>query len=110
MRIVPAPGTLNVEMRSVSGTVLAAAVDGRAIDTTRYRRRSPHWTLSYAAPPDSGFTLALTMKRGARIALEISAQSAGIPPLTGLSIPLRPDDVVPVQTGDHTDVYRRVTF
>jgi len=110
MRIVPAPGTVNVEMRSVSGTVLAAAVDGRAIDTTRYRRRSPHWTLSYAAPPDSGFTLALTMKRGARIALEISAQSAGIPPLTGLSIPLRPDDVVPVQTGDHTDVYRRVTF
>ena len=110
LRIVSAPGTLNVEMRSIDGTVLAAAVDGRAIDTTRYRRRTRQWTLSYAAPPDSGFTLALTMPRGARIALELSAQSAGIAPLTGLRIPPRPDDVVPVQSGDQTDIYRRVTF
>ena len=110
LRIVPAPGTLNVEMRSVSGTVLAAAVDGRAIDTTRYRRKTPQWALSYAAPPDSGFTLALTMPRGATIALEISAQSAGIAPLSGLSIQSRPDDVVPIQTGDQTDIYRRVVF
>jgi hypothetical protein len=110
LRIVSAPGTLNVDMRSVGGTVLVAAVDGRVIDTTRYRRRTPQWTLSYAAPPDSGFTLALSVPRGAGITLEISAQSAGIAPLTGLSIPPRPDDVVPVQTGDQTDIYRRVTF
>jgi hypothetical protein len=110
LRIVSAPGTLNVDMRSVSGTVLAAAVDGRVVDTTRYRRRTPQWTLSYAAPPDSGFTLALTMPRGARITLELSAQSAGIAPLAGLIIPPRPDDVIPVQTGDQTDIYRRVTF
>ena len=110
MRIVSAPGTLNVEMRAVGSTVLAAAVDGRAIDTTSYRRKTPQWTLSYAAPSDSGFTLALTMPRGAKITLELSAQSAGIPPLTDLSIPPRPDDVVPVQSGDQTDIYRRVTF
>jgi hypothetical protein len=110
LRIVSAPGTLNVDMRSVAGTVLAAAVDGRVVDTTRYRRRTPQWTLSYAAPPDSGFTLTLTLPRGARITLELSAQSAGIAPLAGLSIPPRPDDVIPVQTGDQTDIYRRVTF
>jgi hypothetical protein len=110
LRIVSAPGTLNVDMRSVVGTVLVAAVDGRVVDTTRYRRRTPQWTLSYAAPPDSGFTLALTMPRGARITLELSAQSAGIAPLAGLSIPPRPEDVVPIQTGDQTDIYRRVTF
>jgi hypothetical protein len=110
MRIVSAPGTLNVDMRSVGGAVLAAAVDGRVIDTTRYRHKTPQWTLTYAAPPDSGFTLALTMPRGARITLEITAQTAGIGPLSGLSIPPRPDDVVPIQTGDQTDIYRRVTF
>jgi hypothetical protein len=97
-------------MRSVAGTVLAAAVDGRAIDTTRYRHKTPHWTLSYAAPPDSGFALALTIPRGDKITLEISAQSAGIGSFSALSIPRRPDDVVPVQSGDQTDIYRRVTF
>jgi hypothetical protein len=110
LRIVAAPGTLNVDMRSVGGTVLGAAVDGRLIDATRYRRKTPEWTLSYAAPVDSGFTLALTMPRGARITLELSARSAGISPLAALNIPPRPADVVPVQTGDQTDIYRRVTF
>jgi hypothetical protein len=110
LRIVSAPGTLNVEMRSVGGTVLAAAVDGRLIDTTRYRRKSAQWTLSYSAPPDSGFTIALTMPRSAKITLELSAQSAGIEPRSDLRIPPRPNDVVPVQTGDQTDIYRKVTF
>jgi hypothetical protein len=110
LRIVTAPGTLNVDMRSVGGTVLAAEVDGRVIDTTRYRRSTPQWTLSYAAPPDSGFTLALTMPRGARMTLELSAQTAGIPPLSDPKIAPRPDDVVPVQSGDQTDIHRRVTF
>jgi hypothetical protein len=110
LRIVSAPGTLNVDMRSVNGRVLAAAVDGRVIDTTRYRRSAPQWTLSYAAPPDSGFLLALTIPRGAKITLELGAQTAGIPSLAGLNIRARPDDVVPVQAGDQTDIYRRVTF
>jgi Peptidase family M28 len=110
LRIVSAPGTLNVDMRSVGGTVLVAEVDGRVIDTSRYRRSTPQWTLSYAAPPDSGFTVALTIPRGATMTLELSAQTAGILPLTDPSIPPRPDDVVPVQSGDQTDIYRRVTF
>ncbi len=110
LRIVAAPGALNVDMRAVDGTVLAASVDGRVIDTTRYRRPTPKWILSYVAPSDSGFVLALTMPTAARITLEIASQSAGLPPLGDTSIPPRPEDVVPVQTGDQTDVYRRVTF
>ena len=110
LRVVTAPGTLNVDMRAVSGTVLAAAIDGRAVDTTRYRHRTPRWILSYVAPSDSGFTLALTLPRGGKVTLEIGAQTAGIAPLTGLTVPSRPSDVVPVQSGDQTDVYRRVTF
>jgi hypothetical protein len=110
LRIVTAPGTLNVDLRSVSGTVLAASVDDRVVDTTRYRRRTPQWTFSYVAPADSGFKLALTLPRGAPITLEIGAQTAGIAPISGVNIPPRPADVVPVQFGDQTDSYRRVTF
>ena len=110
LRVVAAPGTLNVDMRTVNARVLTASVDGRRIDTTRYRRRTPQWTLSYAAPPDSGFTLALTVPRGNKVTLELGAQSAGIAPIQGLNIPARPQDVVPVQSGDQTDVFRRVTF
>jgi hypothetical protein len=110
LRIVTAPGTLNVDMRAVSGAVLAASIDGRAIDTTRYRHKTPRWTLSYVAPADTGFTLGLTMPRGGKVTLEIGAQSAGLPSLTGVTIPPRPENVVPVQSGDQTDVYRRVSF
>lgn len=110
LRIVCAPGTLEIEMRSVDGAVLGAAVDGRVIDASRYRRPSPQWELSFNAPPDSGFTVELTMARGAKTTLELSAQSAGIAPLPGVVIPRRPDDVVPVQSGDATIIHRRVTL
>ncbi|MEP7064616.1 MAG: M28 family peptidase [Gemmatimonadota bacterium] len=110
LRIVTTPGTLNVDLRAVSGTVLAAVVDGRVVDTTRYRRRMPQWTFAYEAPSDSGFTLGLTIPRGATLTLEIAAQTDGIALLPGLGIPPRPDDVVPVQSGDQTDIYRRLTF
>ena len=110
LRIVSAPGTMTLDIRSVGGAVLSASVDGRAIDTTRYRRACRKWELSYSAPPDSGFLLALTLPRGAKAVLELNAQSAGIAPVAGLRIPPRPDDVVPLQIGDVTDVYRKLTF
>jgi hypothetical protein len=110
LRIVPGPGTQEVEMRAASGVVLSAAIDGRAIDTSRYRRKTPHWELSYAAPTDSGFTVELTMPRGEKTTLELLAQSAGIRPLDGVTIPPRPPYVVPAQTGDVTLVRRGITF
>ena len=110
LRITSAPGTLELAMRAVSGTVLSAAVDGRAIDTTRYRRPSPHWQLSFSAPPDSGFVLDLTVPRDAKTTLELNAESAGIPSLAGVTIPPRPNDVVPAQMGDVTIIHRLVTF
>ncbi len=110
LRITTAPGTLELDMRSISGAVLSAAVDGRAIDTTRYRRRFPHWQLSYSAPPDSGIVLELKVPRDAKTTLELIAESVGIPPLAGVAIPPRPSAVVPVQTGDITVVHRLVTF
>jgi peptidase M28-like protein len=110
LHIVSAPGTQEIAMRADSGVVLTAAVDGRIVDTARYRRKTPQWVLSYAAPPDSGFTLELTMPSGAKPALELTAQSAGIAPLPGVVIPPRPANVVPAQTGDVTMIYKRFTF
>lgn len=110
LRIVAAPGTQEIEMRAADGIVLAASIDGRVINTTRYRRPSPKWVMSYSAPPDSGFMLELTMPRGAKTTLELTAQSAGIAPLSGVSTPRRPKNVVPVQSGDVTMIHRRVTF
>ncbi|MEO8879903.1 MAG: M28 family peptidase [Gemmatimonadaceae bacterium] len=110
LRIVSAPLTQEVEMRAAEGVVLAAAIDGRTIDTTRYRRPTPKWAMSYAAPPDSGFVLELTMPSGGKLELELTSESAWTAPIAGVSIPPRPQNVVPVQGGDQTMDYRRLTF
>jgi len=110
LRLVCAPGTQSVSIRTVDGTVLGASVDGRTIDPTRYRRPSPQWELSYEAPPDSGFALALTLPAGEKTTLELIAQTIGIGPVPGVDIPRRPGDVIPVQSGDATIVHRRITL
>jgi hypothetical protein len=108
LRVRAAPRTLDVVMSIDSGMVLDAAIDGRAIDTTRYRRRTPQWTLTYAAPTDSGFTLALTLKAGVRPTLELIARSADLPSLPDLHVPPRPAGVIASQEGDYTALHRRV--
>jgi hypothetical protein len=108
LRIKPDTGTLSVSIAADSGTIIAAAVDGRSIDRSRYRSRSTRWTLEYVAPADSGFTLRLTMPREAAPLLQVLARRPGIPQLKGLTVPTRPIGVLPIQTGDHTVVYKRV--
>jgi hypothetical protein len=110
LRIRPASGIRTIDVSAPGTRVLAAAVDGRAIDTTRYRRPSPTWAITYSAPPDSGFTLALTMPAGADASIELTGWSDGIPALPGRAIPPRPEGVVPVQSGDGTAVRRVVRF
>ncbi len=110
LRIVSASGTGYLEIRAAEGKVLAAAVDGRAIDSSRYRRVLTKWDLEYDAPPDSGFALELTIPRDTKATLELITHTAGIGALPGIDLPSRPDDVVPVQSGDETMVYRRLTF
>ncbi len=127
LRVRAAPGTLALHLRVLQLSVRSATVDGRAVDTTRYRRPSDEWGLTYWAPPDSGLTLALTLApdvapaiggaapgapsgsvAGTAPAIELMAQSAGIPEPQKTRIPPRPQYVVPAQTGDMTVVYRLV--
>jgi peptidase M28-like protein len=110
LRIRAASGSLNVLMGADSGVVLAAAVEGRSVDTRHYRQASSRWQLQYVAPPDSGFLLTLTVPASARPAIDVVARSSGMPALQGVRLPARPTGVIPAQTGDMTAVHRRITL
>jgi hypothetical protein len=107
LRVRPDTGTLSVSISADSG-IAAAAVDGRAIDRSRYRGRATRWTLEYVAPPDSGFTLRLQLAGAIAPSLSILARRPGIPQLTGLTVPARPAGVLPIQAGDQSIVFKRV--
>jgi hypothetical protein len=107
LRITPSRGTRSIGLRAESGSVLTARVDGRPIDASRYRRRLPAWALTYTAPPDSGFVLALTFAEGAAPTIGIISRRIGIPPLSGIRIPPRPEGIIAVGDGDGSMVYTR---
>ena len=108
VRVTTAPGTLAVGLRLLDARVAKASVDGRDIATTRYRRTSAQWTLMYTAPADSGLVLSFDVPRDARPSLEMTARTPGLPTISAMPIAPRPADVVPIQSGDVTVVYRRV--
>ena len=110
LRIRPDPGALSIATSVEGGTVLAASVDGRAIDRSRYRSRSARWLLDYVAPTDSGFVLRLAFAKGSLPLLGITSRRAGIPPLAGYRPPTKPDWLLPYHSGDMTVVYRRIRF
>jgi hypothetical protein len=103
-------GTAALGIRVTDTPVISAAIDGRTIDTMRYRLHTREWTLWYWAPSDSGALLSLIVPAGSTPKLEILAYSLGIPALPGVTILPRPSNVVPVQSGDVTIVCRRFSL
>jgi hypothetical protein len=110
LRITPSRGTRSIGLRAEQGSVLAARVDGRSIDTTRYRRQPRQWTLNYTAPPDSGFLLTLTLPNVMPTTIGILSRRIGIPVLQGIRIPQRPEGIIAVHDGDASIVYHRFTI
>ena len=110
LRVRAATGTEAITMRAMETNVLRAAVDGRPIATDRYRAGVRFWRLTYAAPPDSGFTLALAVPAGSRISLDVASRAPGIPALENVRLPSRPPNVVTAQSGDITLIHRTVTL
>jgi hypothetical protein len=110
LRIVPAPGTEVINMQAPDTRVLRAAIDGRTIDTSRYRGGVRSWRLDYTGPPTSGITLALALPAGSQLSLDLMTRTPGLPALSGVQIPTRTADVVTIQTGDITLVHRVVRF
>jgi hypothetical protein len=106
LRVRPAPGTYSIRVRAIGARVLASEVDGRPIDTARYRSPSPEWTLGYVAPRPDGFSFTLTVRTDAPLELDVIARSLGLP--GSIMIPQRPEGVAPIHSGDQTVVHRRI--
>jgi hypothetical protein len=110
LRVAAPPGTTALVMRARGAKVLTSSIDGRVVDTTRYRRRSRDWLMEYWAVPESGATIALSIPAGSHIDFDLAARRPGIPPVPGITIPPRPSYVVPSQTGDVSIVYAQRRF
>ena len=93
-------------MQANGTRVLRSSVDGRAIDTGRYRGGVRSWRLDYTAPPDSGITLGIVVPAGSPVSLDVLARSPGVPAIAGVTLPTRTADVVTVQTGDVMVVHK----
>jgi hypothetical protein len=97
-------------MRARGARVLAASIDGRVVDTTRYRRRASEWTMQYWAVPDTGAIVELSIPAGGHIDFDLAARRPGIPSVPGVTKRERPPHVVPSGTGDVSVVYRQWRF
>lgn len=110
LRVSAPAGTTALLMHASGAKVLASSIDGRAVDTTRYRSRSRDWVMEYWAVPDTGAIVALSILAGSHLDFDLAARRPGIPPIPGVKIPPRPPYVVPSQMGDVSIVYRRQQF
>jgi hypothetical protein len=108
LRVRAAPGTEVVSIRLDGPRVARAVVDGRVVDTTRFRSPVRQWQLDYTAPPDSGFTLGLMLAEPGEITLGLTARSPGLP--AGVPLPARTPTVVTIHSGDATFVRRTAGF
>jgi hypothetical protein len=108
LRITPGIAHNSVYVSADAGLIDAASVDGKPIDPSRFRSR--RWTLRYLNPPDSGFTLNVTLTPGAHGIIALRGVALGIPPSPAFRLPRRPEHILPVQNGDMTWVYTRVPF
>jgi len=109
-RVRAPQGTTSLVMRAIGAPVSSSSIDGRVVDTTRYRRHLPEWTMPYWAVPDTGAIVALSVPLGSHIELELVARQPGLPKVPGLTVPPRPPEVVQSQFGDATYIYRRLAF
>lgn len=106
-RVTAPPRTLAVRMRSAA-QVAGVAIDGRVVDTTRYRRPATGWDLSYVAPGPEGYEVTVAVPAGDSLPLELVARTAGVADSTADR--RRGAFATPSQSGDATLVRRRVVF
>jgi hypothetical protein len=116
LRVSAPAGTTGLLMHARGAPVLTAWIDGRRVDTTRYRSAGPlrartsDWVMQYWAVPDTGAIIAFAIPAQSHLELGLAARRDGLPPIPGVTIPPRPAYVVPSQTGDVYIVYRERRF
>ena len=106
------PNTARHAIYVTVDTALAPSltVDGKPVDRRRYRYQSSRWNLQYMNPPDSGFTVDMTLAPGAHGTVYLRGVALGIPPSPDFHLPPRPEHILPIQNGDMTWIYKRVPF
>ena len=80
---------------------------GRAFSPSA-NRQSRQWSLGYVVPPERGFELALTVRGGEPLEIDVIARSLGLPRDVAAALPPRTGRVVPVHAGDQTVVHRQI--
>lgn len=108
VRVNATRGTTAIVARLTGAAVRRAAIDGRVVDTTRFRRRTASWVTEYWNVPPEGAVFSFTTDAGARFTFDVAARRPGLPPT--ISVPARPDSVVASQVGDASIVYRSTRF
>jgi hypothetical protein len=108
VRVNAPRGTTAIVLRVSGATVSQASIDGRIVDTTRFRRRSRVWSTEYWNVPPEGAVFAFQLRAGEPLTLDVSARRPGLP--ASMSVAARPENVVASQVGDASVVYRRARF
>ncbi|HEX9127685.1 MAG TPA: M28 family peptidase, partial [Gemmatimonadaceae bacterium] len=84
LRVTAPAGTTALVMRARGVKVLASSIDGRVVDTTRYRHRVRDWVMEYWAVPDTGAIVALSIPADGHIDFDLAARRPGIPLVPGV--------------------------
>ena len=108
VRVNAMRGTTAIVVRVDGATVHGATIDGRVVDTTRFRQRTTNWMTEYWNVPPEGAVFSFTTDARAPFSLEVAARRPGLPP--SITVPTRPDSVVASQIGDASIVYRSMRF
>ena len=110
LRVSAPAGPTGLVMRDRGAKVLTSSIDGRVVDTTRYRHRARDWVMQYWAVPDTGAIVAFSIPANGHVDFDLAARRPGIPPVPGVTIPARPPYIVPSQSGDVSIVFRQWRF
>jgi hypothetical protein len=92
--------------------VSGASVNGHDLgEPSEARWRQPgHWGFDYANPPAEGIALEIRAQASAPVKIVLVDRSSGLPTIPGASFPSRPDDAMPIHSGDQTMVRRSFVF
>ena len=73
-------------------------------------RQPGHWGFDYANPPAEGLAVEIRVQASAPVTVVVVDRSSGLPTIPGANFPPRPDDAMPIHSGDQTMVRRSFVF
>jgi hypothetical protein len=102
--------TLHVGLTETA--VFSVSVNGHDLGKpSEARWRQPgRWGFDYANPPAEGIDVEIRLQASGPVTIVLVDRSSGLPTIPGANFPLRPDDSMPIHSGDQTMVRRSFAF